>query len=195
MSYTISDSAKIIKVYTYRADTKEYIGQADAYIPPNTDLPTFCTDLSAPEAIKDYRIIFNEKENRWCHIEDHRGEIVYCINTGYPVKIENLGSLPDNITPLAPSSKFERWDGQSWVKDIEAEKVAAITDAKAKKERLDAIAKNAIQLLEYAIETQIQTGEETTELHAWKKYRVLLNRTDINQAPEVQWPEVPQKGE
>lgn len=106
MSYTISDSAKIIKVYTYRADTKEYIGQADAYIPPNTDLPTFCTDLSAPEAIKDYRIIFNEKENRWCHIEDHRGEIVYCINTGYPVKIENLGSLPDNITPLAPSSKF-----------------------------------------------------------------------------------------
>lgn len=36
---------------------------------------------------------------------------------------------------------------------------------------------------------------EKASLIAWKKYRVLLNRADISKAPDIAWPESPQKAE
>ncbi|WP_438806719.1 tail fiber assembly protein [Sodalis sp. (in: enterobacteria)] len=73
-------------------------------------------------------------------------------------------------------------------------KTAEINDAQLKKNRLDKDAQRIIQLLEYAIETDIRTGEESAQFHAWKKYRVLLNRVDVNQVSDILWPEMPQQG-
>ncbi|MCW7761139.1 tail fiber assembly protein [Photorhabdus luminescens] len=35
------------------------------------------------------------------------------------------------------------------------------------------------------------TEAKKSALLEWKKYRVLLTRVDVNQAPDIEWPEVP----
>lgn len=120
--------------------------------------------------------------------------MVYCTKTGQAIKIYTFGALPDSTTPLAPEGDFFKWDGVTWINDPEAQKTAEINDAQLKKNQLDKDAQRIIQLLEYAIETDMQTGVESAQLHAWKKYRVLLNRIDINQASDILWPEMPRQG-
>ncbi|NHB93922.1 tail fiber assembly protein, partial [Photorhabdus cinerea] len=38
---------------------------------------------------------------------------------------------------------------------------------------------------------EVATDSEKEALLEWRKYRVLLTRVDVNQAPDVEWPEVP----
>jgi hypothetical protein len=52
-------------------------------------------------------------------------------------------------------------------------------------------ATTAIAPLQDAVELDMATEEETAQLLAWKKYRVLLNRTDTATAPDIDWPEMP----
>lgn len=63
--------------------------------------------------------------------------------------------------------------------------------AVGEKRQRDAAARDAIALLEYAIELDMQQGGEAEKLRTWKKYRVLLNRVDITQAPDINWPTQP----
>lgn len=48
-----------------------------------------------------------------------------------------------------------------------------------------------ISWLQDAVDENIATEKEISLLSEWKKYRVLLMRIDISQAPDIQWPEVP----
>ncbi|AHF77563.1 Bacteriophage tail fiber assembly protein [Sodalis praecaptivus] len=47
--------------------------------------------------------------------------------------------------------------------------------------------------LQDAIDLDIATETEKTALLAWKKYRVQLNRVDISTAPDIDWPEEPER--
>lgn len=48
-----------------------------------------------------------------------------------------------------------------------------------------------ISPLQDAVDLGMATDEEVVQLTEWKKYRVLLNRVDISEAPDIDWPEVP----
>lgn len=61
-----------------------------------------------------------------------------------------------------------------------------------KKSELMAVAERAIAPLQDAVDLGIATTEEKESLLAWKKYRVLLNRVDVREAPDIDWPETPQ---
>lgn len=49
-----------------------------------------------------------------------------------------------------------------------------------------------IMPLERAVRLQVATEEEKSQLTEWELYSVLLNRIDINTAPDITWPEAPQ---
>jgi hypothetical protein len=53
------------------------------------------------------------------------------------------------------------------------------------------MANKTIAPLQDAVDLAIATEEETTQLIAWKNYRVLLNRVDISLAPDIDWPLAP----
>lgn len=63
-------------------------------------------------------------------IFDNRGLVpdftgtVYQKTDGQPVEHKELGTLPNTLTPLKPSSQYEEWDidSDSWVKNEETEK-------------------------------------------------------------------------
>ncbi len=84
-----------------------------------------------------------------------------------------------------------KWDGKKWVHDTDAEKTAQITQATQQKESLLTSATSKIGPLQDAVDLGIATDAETALLQAWKKYRVLINRVQPEDAPDINWPEVP----
>ncbi|ELE0723609.1 tail fiber assembly protein, partial [Escherichia coli] len=63
--------------------------------------------------------------------------------------------------------------------------------AKEKKARLREQADGEISWLQDAVSENMATAEEISALSEWRKYRVLLMRVDINQAPDILWPTKP----
>ncbi|HAY2484332.1 TPA: tail fiber assembly protein, partial [Escherichia coli] len=49
-----------------------------------------------------------------------------------------------------------------------------------------------IATLQDAVDLDMATEEEKLSLTHWKKYRVLLNRVQPENAPDIEWPELPQ---
>ncbi|EOP9426377.1 tail fiber assembly protein [Citrobacter braakii] len=188
MAFKMTDSDRIITIYNLSASTNEFIGQGDGYIPANTGLPAFSTDIAPPSAPEGFIAVFNSDSKKWSLIEDHRGKIVYSIHTGEATTINQLGALPDDVVSIVPEGHFMKWDGKKWVHDTEAEKVAQVTQATQQKESLLAMAASKIAPLQDAVDLDIATEAEAALLLAWKKYRVLLNRVDTSN-PE--WPTPP----
>ncbi|HBN1336677.1 TPA: tail fiber assembly protein, partial [Escherichia coli] len=101
------------------------------------------------------------------------------------------GPLPENVTWLSPEGDYQKWDGTSWVKDTEAEKLFRRREAEETKNSLMQAASEHIAPLQDAVELELATEEETSLLEAWKKYRVLLNRVDTSLSPDIEWPSQP----
>jgi hypothetical protein len=59
------------------------------------------------------------------------------------------------------------------------------------KSRLLSLATQAISPLQDAVDLSMATEAEILSLQQWKKYRVLLNRVDTNNAPDIIWPDAP----
>lgn len=63
--------------------------------------------------------------------------------------------------------------------------------AESQKALLMAQATVAIAPLQDAVDLDEATDSENTQLTAWKKYRVLLNRVNTSMAPDITWPNKP----
>ncbi|MFK3912859.1 tail fiber assembly protein [Enterobacter cancerogenus] len=63
--------------------------------------------------------------------------------------------------------------------------------AEQKKNELMEEADRSIAPLQDAVDIGEATDAEIALLQAWKKYRVLLNRVDTSNAPDIDWPPVP----
>lgn len=66
-----------------------------------------------------------------------------------------------------------------------------VAEAEALKSSLMAEAADKISTLQDAVDLDMATDDEKTELVAWKKYRVLLNRIDTSTAPDITLPKKP----
>lgn len=191
MTFTMSEEAQTITVYNLRADTLEFIGAGDAYIPPHTGLPAYCTEIAPPAASAGKVAVFNDSALVWSMVEDHRGKTIFDTETGLPMLVTELGPLPENTTSLAPDGQYQKWNGTEWVPDDEAEKAAQLREADNKKKSLMRTANDTIAPLQDAVDLGMATPEEEASLLEWKEYRVELNRVDTSTAPDIEWPEVP----
>lgn len=60
--------------------------------------------------------------------------------------------------------------------------------AESKKQAILDLATQKIAPLQDAVDLDMATDDEKTQLTAWKKYRVLVNRVDTSTAPDITWP-------
>mgnify|MGYP002516319249 FL=1 len=187
----MTSTNRTITIYNLSSATNEFIGKGDGYIPANTGLPAYSTDIAPPTTKDGFVAVFNFDSGKWSLVEDHRGKVVYDIHTGESTTINQLGKLPDDVVSVAPEGHFVKWDGKKWVHDADAEKIAQITQATQQKESLLALAASKIAPLQDAVDLDIATEAEAALLLAWKKYRVLLNRINPNDTPDINWPEQP----
>ncbi|EDW1853912.1 tail fiber assembly protein [Salmonella enterica subsp. diarizonae] len=188
MTFKMSSKAQTIKIYNLRSDTNEFIGAGDAYIPAHTGLPANCTDIAPPEIPASHIAVFDVETQTWSLKEDHRGETVYDTTTGNQVYISAPGPLPENATSVSPDGKYQKWDGEAWVKDEAAEAAERLREADETKNRLLQMASGKIAPLQDAVDLGIATDDEKARLDEWKKYRVRVNRVDTLKPV---WPEIP----
>ncbi|WP_439647064.1 tail fiber assembly protein [Arsenophonus endosymbiont of Aleurodicus floccissimus] len=67
-----------------------------------------------------------------------------------------------------------------------------IAEAENEKKGLMQNATEVIIPLQDAVDLEMATEEEKQKLTAWKKYRVLLNRVDTLNAPDIDLPKKPE---
>ncbi|PQQ30552.1 phage tail protein [Photorhabdus luminescens] len=131
-------------------------------------------------------------------------------NAFYPIELQQnyiaSGSLPDDIIEVdfdiyqeyaannAPEGKY-RIAGQNglpeWTDIPPPTKEELQQYVESKKQQFILEASQKIAPLQDAVDLEIATKEEDAALLVWKKYRVMLNRIDISQAPDIEWPEQP----
>ncbi|EKS6727787.1 tail fiber assembly protein [Enterobacter mori] len=96
---------------------------------------------------------------------------------------------------VSPDRKTPRFNinhnCMEWIDIAPPSKEEAIQYADSLKAQLMSVATQAILPLQDAVDLEMATDKETILLTEWKKYRVRLNRIDVNAAPDIEWPESP----
>lgn len=179
-------------VLIYNTDTRtgEFINATYEYVAEGIGLPTHVC-LDAPDSVDDEHAIVRIGD-KWTYPADHRGKKIYSTETCAESIVTEIGDIPDNHTLLKPSSEFDSWDGEKWVLDTEKQHQHDINVATSQKKHLLSEANEQISYLQDAVDAEIATEQETQLLAEWKKYRVLINRIDVNQAPNINYPEKPE---
>lgn len=190
-TFKFSNEDQTLTIYNLSSDTNELIGVGDCFVPANTGLPAHCTNIKPPKAKAGFALVFNADTNAWQYIADHRGEIRWNTQSRQVQEIYALGDVPTDTTEKAPTSDFDLWDGEMWIKDAQAEKDFHTDMAERElKKRMD-LAINTISILQDAVDFEMATDFEVESLKAWRKYRVLLSRVDTSKAQDVDWPVLP----
>lgn len=171
-------------------DNGEFLYATYQYLPVGVGLPANAY-LDAPNSANDNQAIIHNGQN-WTYPSDYRGQTVYSIYTGEKLTITNVGDVPPDYTLLEPTSEFDSWDGEKWVLDTDKQQQHYINIATAQKKQLLRDANEQIEYLQDAIDANIATDNEKILFAEWKKFRVLLNRIDVNQAPNIDWPNKPE---
>ncbi|AVS50196.1 phage tail protein (plasmid) [Escherichia coli] len=182
-----------IIVYNYDSETKEYISASTEYLAVGVGIPAYSC-LDAPGIHKaGYAICRSVDLNSWEYVPDHRGEIVYNTETGDAKEITAPGDYPENTTTIAPLTPYDKWDGEKWVTDVEAQHGAAVEAAEAQRQSLIDAAMASISLIQLKLQAGRKlTQAETTRLNAVLDYIDAVTATDTSTAPDVIWPELPE---
>ena len=189
--YALNDGEII--VHNYDGETREYISTSTEYLAVGVGIPA-CSCLDAPGTHKaGYAICRSVDLNSWEYVPDHRGEVVYSTETGDTKEITVPGDYPENTTTIAPLTPYDKWDGEKWVTDTEAQHSAAVEAAEAQRQYLIDAAMASISLIQLKLQAGRKlTPAETTRLNAVLDYIDAVTATDTSTAPDVIWPELPE---
>ncbi|WP_407230833.1 tail fiber assembly protein [Escherichia coli] len=189
----IATVAGDMTVYNYDNTTREYISSSTEYLAVGVGIPA-CSCLDAPVTHKaGYAICRSADFNSWEYVPDHRGEIIYSTETGESKEITALGDYPENTTTIAPLTPYDKWDGEKWVTDTEAQHSAALDAAEVKRQSLIDAAMASISLIQLKLQAGRKlTQAETTRLNAVLDYIDAVTTTDTSTAPEINWPIPPE---
>ncbi|EOX5481452.1 TPA: tail fiber assembly protein [Escherichia coli] len=182
-----------ITVYNYDNTTREYISSSTEYLPVGVGVPgNSCVD--APISKKGgFAVCRTADLTGWEYVVDHRGEIIYSTETGESKEITSLGNYPENTTTIAPLTPYDKWDGEKWVTDTEAQHSAAVGVAEVQRQSLVDAAMSSISLIQLKLQAGRKlTQAETTRLNAVLDYIDAVTTTDTSTAPEINWPIPPE---
>ncbi|EFJ7440406.1 TPA: tail fiber assembly protein [Escherichia coli] len=192
-SEIIATKAGNIIVYNYDGKTREYISTSNEYLAIGVGIPAYSC-LDAPVTRKaGYAICRSMDLNSWEYVPDHRGEIVFSTETGESKEITAPGDYPDNTTTIAPLTPYDKWDGEKWVTDTEAQHSAAVEAAETQRQSLIDTAMASISLIQLKLQAGRKlTQAETNRLNTVLDYIDAVTATDTSTAPDVIWPELPE---
>ncbi|WYC18389.1 tail fiber assembly protein [Yersinia phage vB_YpM_MHG51] len=182
-----------VKTYIAHPETGEFIGSTmeHVYFDVSVSAGAYIDAPQLPESA-GLAVVRSKDKKAWEIVADYRNSTAYNTETRQAVTIEFIGELPGTLTLLTPQTEFDKWNGTEWVTDTEAQHAAAIADAENKKSALLRTANEKIDYLQDAVDVGLATDAEVNELTEWKKYRVLLSRIDVTNAPDIDWPVRPE---
>ncbi|MFB9085835.1 tail fiber assembly protein [Erwinia tracheiphila] len=188
----IATKAGDMAVYNYDGETREYLAESVEFLAVGVGIPAnSCTDAPV-DAKEGFAVCRTASLDGWEYVADHRGERVYDTETGRPVEITSPGEYADNVTTIAPSTLYDRWNGSAWVTNEDAQKNGQVMEVQQKKASLLAEAQSAISLWQTELQLGIISDNDKASLIAWMKYIQALNAVDTSTAPDIEWPVKPE---
>ncbi|MCG0458565.1 tail fiber assembly protein [Enterobacter cloacae complex sp. ECC445] len=180
-----------IRCFYYDPDTGEYTGWSDEYINTGVSMPGHSTDIDPGDGVAGQVAVF--KNGAWSQEEDNRGEIVYSTTDGMPSTIDYIGPVHVGYTTTAPSGPYDKWDGEKWVTDANAEHAADV--AAADEEKINKIDQaneymNSKQWPGKAAMGRLKDTEKE-RYNEWLDYLDALEAVDTTSAPDIEWPTQP----
>lgn len=179
-----------LTVYGYDALTGEFTGAVQEFLAQGVGLPA-CACLTAPPDAKAGMVAVYQ-DGSWLNVPDHRGETVYPLSGGAPVKITALGDYPADTTTQPPATAFDKWDGVKWVTDSDAQQQSRLDAAASEKAARVSEANSITQAWQTQLLLGIITDADKAMLTAWMKYVQAVQAADVSGAPDISWPEKPQ---
>jgi tail fiber assembly protein lambda gpK len=146
---------------------------------------------------KEREALAEANVNAWSIQDDWRGVLLFDQEDGHPVGIEDIGVTPEAIhaTALPRPSPDHVWEQEQadWVVDPAKAQERAAAQATAQKLSLLNVAALHIASLQFAVDMDMATAEESAALLAWKRHSVELAR--VHQQPgyptTIVWPDAP----
>ncbi|EMC7916462.1 tail fiber assembly protein [Enterobacter kobei] len=112
-----------------------------------------------------------------------------------PLDLREISDLEYESFMVSPDRKTPHYNidrnCMEWIDIAPPSQEECISIARSTKERLLSIATQAISPLQDAVDLSMATEAEIVSLQQWKRYRVIVNRIDANDAPDIIWPETP----
>ncbi|MCL8361654.1 tail fiber assembly protein [Escherichia coli] len=180
-----------MRCFYYNAVTYEYTGWSDEYINTGVSIHACSTAIDCGENISG--TVDDFTSNRCSHEQDHRNETVYSTENGAAVTVDYIGAIKDGYVTLSPLTPYDKWDGEKWVTDTEAQHSAAVEAAEAQRQSLIDAAMASISLIQLKLQAGRKlTQPENTRLNAVLDYIDAVTATDTSTAPDVIWPELPE---
>lgn len=173
-------------------ETLEYLGPADVWVSEGTGMPAG-SYLDAPPAKESGKAIVRQSDG-WGHVTDLRGVVVYNKETGHPVTVDSIGELLEQFTMLEPASPYDKWSGEEWVKDEDAEKQAKLEAAQTELSARISTANQQIDIIKPAVDGGYAKPEHRKLLEDLQRYRyeLILVRDQVGWPTDVIWPDAPQ---
>lgn len=185
----LAKSAGTLTVYNFDAVSGEFTGSNDEYLAQGVGLPANACITAPPDAQAGTVAVY--QDGSWQSVPDHRGETVYPVSGGAPMKITALGDYPADTTTQAPATAFDKWDGEKWVTDSDAQQQSRLDAAASEKAARVSEANGITQAWQTQLLLGIITDADKATLTAWMKYVQAVQATDVSDAPDIRWPNRP----
>lgn len=179
-----------IRCFYYDSLTFEYTGWSDEYIHVGVSMPGRSTDIDPGDKVAGEVSVF--KNGMWVREADHRGEVVYSTADGMASTVDYIGEIKPGFTKLMPVTRFDKWDGEKWVTDADAQHSAAVDAAEARRQSLIGAAMDSISLIQLKLRAgRNLTQEEKTRLNSVLDYIDAVEAIDTSNVPDIEWPVSP----
>ncbi|MFG6076064.1 tail fiber assembly protein [Erwinia sp. OPT-41] len=184
----LAKSAGTLTVYNFDSLTGEFTGATDEYLPQGVGVPACACSSAPPTAEPGFVAVY--QDGGWQTVADHQGETVYSTADGTATEITAPGDYPAGTTTQAPATAFDKWDGEKWVTDGDAQQAAAVSEAEVEKVARISEANSMTQAWQTQLRLDIITDADKASLTAWMKYVQAVQAVDTA-APDIDWPEKP----
>ncbi|HED1215182.1 TPA: tail fiber assembly protein [Enterobacter asburiae] len=179
-----------IRCYYYDAVTFEYMGWSDEYINLGVSMPGHSTDIEPGDEVAGKVAVF--QNGGWVLNEDHRGETVYSTADASASTVDYIGPVKDCYTSVAPTGPYQKWDGEKWIADTDAQHAADVKAADKQKAALLVEAQETISFWQTELQLGIISEEDKASLIGWMNYIQALKAVKTSTAPEITWPKQPE---
>ena len=185
----LARSAGTLTVYNFDAASGEFTGSNDEYLAQGVGLPANACVTAPPVIEAGQAAVY--RDGNWQVVADHRGETVYSVADGSAIVLSELGDYPADTTPLAPATAWDKWDGEKWVTDADAQQAADVKSAARQKSALISEANAVTQAWQTQLLLGIITDADKVTLTKWVKYIQAVQAVDVSESPEISWPSPP----
>lgn len=166
-----------VTVYNYDFENNEYISSTQEHVVAGSGIPANSTFVKPLEHKDGFTQIFDEADQKWQQIEDHRYDDVYNIETKQKEDIKYLGKLKPEHTLIAPPSMDHEFINGEWI--ITEEKQAEL-DALEKQRKIQSL-HDDLDNIERQI-TRLERIKKRTELEEQELDQLIDQSTNLYRA-------------